>query len=122
MAEDHHSEDETTKEKSSAKNSKGETIQYRSPRSYRFSAGISLASMCALLLAFLSLFQVANAPQFVLFFSTVLLVLYFVQSLIPRTVDGESWMNLWTPKKWLFAVSVPVSFSAYAIIIAFLVR
>jgi hypothetical protein len=120
MTEDQRPEDKTPEEKSSTKNLKGETIQFRSARAYRFSLRVATLSLFALLLAFLSLFQVAHAPQFVLFFSIVMLVLYFIQASIPRTVDGESWLDRWTPKKWLFAVGVPVGFSAYAIIVALL--
>lgn len=122
MAEEQRPEDEIPEEKSSIKNSKGETIQFRSPRAYRFSKHVGVLNLCALLLAFLSLFQVVHAPQFVLFFSVLALALYFVQALIPRTVDGDSWLDRWNPKKWMFVMSIPVAFSAYAIIVALLMQ
>lgn len=100
----------------------GKTVQYRSPRQYRASKRIAIINLLAILLAFLSLFQVGRAPQFVLFFSMVALVLYLIQALIPRTVDGKDRWKMWNPKSMVLTIGAPVVFSAYAILVTVLGR
>jgi len=110
------------RDKDSEKTMDGKIVQYRSPRQYRASRRIAVVNLLAILLAFISLFQAAKAPQFVLFFSTVALVLYLIQALIPRTVDGKDRWKMWNPKSMVFTIGAPVLFSVYAILVTVLAR
>lgn len=104
------------RDKDSEKTPNGDIVQWRSPRAYRTSKRIAIFNLLAILLAFISLFQVAKAPQNVLFFSMVALVLYFIQALIPRTVAGGDRWKKWNPRSMVLPVGAPVLFSAYAIL------
>jgi len=110
------------KDKDSDRTLDGKLVQYRSPRQYRASHRIAVLNLLTILLAFLSLFQVGKAPQFVLFFSMLSLVLFLIQALIPRTIDGENRWLKWSPKNMILSVGAPVIFSAYAVIVTVLAR
>jgi len=101
-------------------NSKGEVIQYRSGRQLRLSMRIAVVNLLVILLAFISLFQVAKTPQNVLFFSLLALVLYLFQAMIPRTVDGKSQWERWNPRSMILTVGAPVLFSGYAVLVTVL--
>lgn len=108
------------RDRDSEKTLDGKIVQWRSPRAYRASKRIAVFNLLAILLTFISLFQAAKEPQTVLFFSMVSLVLYLIQALIPRTVDGEDRWKKWNPKSMVFTVGAPALCSAYAVLITVL--
>lgn len=122
MADSQNPDGKDPRDKDSEKMLNGDLVQYRSPRQYRASKRIAVINLLTILLAFLSLFQVGRAPQFVLFFSMLSLVLFLIQALIPRTVGGEDRWKKWNPKSMILSVGAPVVFSAYAVLFTILAR
>lgn len=122
MADSQTPDSKNRRDKDSDRTLDGKLVQYRSPRQYRASHRIAVINLLTILLAFLSLFQVSKAPQFVLFFSMASLVLFLIQALIPRTIDGENRWLKWNPKSMVLTIGAPVVFSAYAILVTVLGR